>query len=213
MPTIDSVLADGAPPIVAILRGPTPDEAVPIAEVLVAAGLRIIETPLNSPDPIASIAAMQSAFGEVAVIGGGTVITLPSVDALAATGARLVVTPNCDASIIRRCLAASLEVIPGCLTPTEAYAAVAAGAGRIKVFPASAQGPGYIKALREVLPTNIGVWAVGGVGAEAIDQWLDAGAEGVGIGGALYRPGDHPQDVGRRAEAIVAAWRARREGL
>jgi 2-dehydro-3-deoxyphosphogalactonate aldolase len=201
---LDDVIAGGAPPVVAILRGVRPDEVVNIGAALVDAGIRLIEVPLNSPDPFASIAALQQAFGGEAVIGAGTVLDAKSVDRLAATGARLMVAPNTDAAVIKRALHHGLEPMPGCLTPSEAFAAIAAGAQRLKLFPAFTQGPAYVRALRDVLPTQIGVWAVGGVDVGNLAGWLAAGAEGVAVGGALFRPGASAGEVGEKARVFVA---------
>lgn len=205
MPTLDTLLAHGAPPLVAILRGITPDEAIPVGAALVAAGVRIMEVPLNSPQPLDSIALMQREFGVEALVGAGTVLDVQAVDALAATGAGLMVTPNTDAAVIARAVEHGLEPMPGFLTPSEAFAALAAGARRIKLFPASAQGPSYLKALREVLPKACGVWAVGGIGAANARDWLAAGAEGVAAGGSLYKPGMTASETGERARALVQA--------
>ena len=205
--TIDAFLASGGCPVVAILRGIRPDEAVAVAGALVDAGIRLIEVPLNSPDPFASIAAMQAAFGDRAVIGAGTVLDIASADALAATGASIMVTPNTNPQLIAHAVHKGLAAMPGFLTPTEAFQAIAAGARRIKLFPASVLGSSYLKAIREVLPREVQVWAVGGTGAANISEWLAAGAEGIGVGGALYRPGDSADMVGERASILVAAWR------
>ncbi|MEG3175066.1 2-dehydro-3-deoxy-6-phosphogalactonate aldolase [Sphingomonas sp. RB3P16] len=209
--TIDQLLAAGAPPVVAILRGIRPDEALPVAEALVEAGIRIIEVPLNSPDPFTSIAAIQARFGDVAAIGAGTVLDLEGVAALAATGATVMVTPNTDPAVIARAVELGLEPMPGFVAPSEAFRAIAAGARRIKLFPAVALGPNYLKAIREVLPRDVAVWGVGGTGADNFAEWLAAGAEGIGVGGALYRPGDDAAGVGAKARALVAAWQAARQ--
>ena len=166
--TIDAFLASGGCPVVAILRGIRPDEAVAVAGALVDAGIRLIEVPLNSPDPFASIAAMQAAFGDRAVIGAGTVLDIASADALAATGASIMVTPNTNPQLIAHAVHKGLAAMPGFLTPTEAFQAIAAGARRIKLFPASVLGSSYLKAIREVLPREVQVWAVGGTGAANI---------------------------------------------
>lgn len=205
MPTIDSLLADGAPPLVAILRGLRPEEALGIGAALVEAGIRMIEVPLNSPDPFTSIAAMQAEFGDVAAIGAGTVLNVTKVEALAATGATLLVTPNTNPDVIARGVELGLEPMPGFLTPTEAFAAIHAGARRIKLFPAGALGPGYLKALLDVLPKDVGTWAVGGVDADNAKDWLASGAEGVAVGGSVYKPGDSAQVVAEKAHRLVAA--------
>jgi 2-dehydro-3-deoxyphosphogalactonate aldolase len=205
MPTIDRQLDEGAPPLVAILRGLRPDEAQNVGAALVEAGIRMIEVPLNSPDPFASIAAMQNEFGEVAAIGAGTVLSVDKVEALAATGGTLLVTPNTNPEVIARGVELGLEAMPGFLTPTEAFAAVRAGARRIKLFPAGALGPSYLKALLDVLPKDVGTWAVGGVDAGNAREWLATGAEGVAVGGSVYKPGDSAEVVSAKAKALVAA--------
>jgi 2-dehydro-3-deoxyphosphogalactonate aldolase len=205
MVTTDELLAAGAPPLVAILRGIQPLEARAVGQALVEAGVRLIEVPLNSPDPFTSIAYLQAEFGQTALIGAGTVLDIASVEALAATGAKLMVTPNTNPSVIARGVALGLEPVPGFLTPTEAFAAIAAGARRIKLFPATAQGPAYLKALREVLPKSCGVWAVGGIGADNAATWIAAGAEGVAAGSGVYKPGMTAAEVDTRARALVAA--------
>ncbi len=206
--TIDGLLAAGAPPIVAILRGIRPDEAVAVAAALVDAGIRLIEVPLNSPDTFASIAAIQEAYGAVALIGAGTVLDVASVDRLADTGGRIMVTPNTDPAVIAQAVARGLEPMPGFVTPSEGFRAIAAGARRLKLFPAVALGPVYLKAVRDVLPRDVRTWAVGGTDATNIGDWIAAGAEGIGVGGALYRPGDDAAAVAAKARPLVAAWRA-----
>jgi 2-dehydro-3-deoxyphosphogalactonate aldolase len=206
--TIDDLLKDGAPPITAILRGIKPGEALAIGTALVDAGLRILEVPFNSPEPLVSIAMLQSAFGDRAVVGGGTVLNIEAVDALAGAGGRIMLTPNTNPAVIARAVALGLEVMPGFTTPSEAFQALDAGARRLKLFPAATLGPNYIKAIREVLPKGTGVWAVGGTNADTIAEWLNAGAEGIGVGGALFRPGDDAALVAERAHALVMAWRA-----
>lgn len=205
--TIDDILADGAPPVVAILRGVTPDAVVGIGEALVAAGIRLIEVPLNSPDPIESIRRLVAAMGPRALCGAGTVLAPSGVDAVAEVGGKLLVTPNVDPAVIAHGVARGMEPMPGFATPTEAFAAVAAGARRLKLFPASGFGTSYLKAIREVLPTGTRTWAVGGTGAHNIGEWLAAGAEGIGVGGGLYKAGDDAATVRQRADALVAAWR------
>lgn len=203
--TIDELLRDGAPPVIAILRGVKPSEVVDVAAALVDAGIRIIEVPLNSPDSFASIGKTQARFGNRALIGAGTVLGCASVDRLAETGAGLLVAPNSDAQVISRGVALGLEVMPGFVTPSEAFAAIQAGARKLKLFPASATSPHYISAIRDVVPADVAIWAVGGVDVARVNDWLAAGAEGVAIGGALYQPGRSPADVGAVAAKIIAS--------
>ena len=203
--TIDQLIDEGAPRVIAILRGVSPREAVEIGAVLIGAGIRMIEVPLNSPEPFASITALQEAFGDCALIGAGTVLDGSSVDRLAATGAELLVAPNTDAQVIARGIGHGLEVLPGFLTPSEAFAAIEAGARKLKLFPAFAMGPAYLSAIREVLPAKVAVWAVGGVDPGNVGDWLAAGAQGVALGGALYRPGRSAAEVRAGAERIIAA--------
>jgi 2-dehydro-3-deoxyphosphogalactonate aldolase len=209
--TLDEALAGGAPPIVAILRGVTPAEAGAIGAALVDAGIAMIEIPLNSPDPFTGIAALVAEVGERALCGAGTVLSPTSVEEVHAAGGRLVVTPNTDPDVIARAVSLGLEAMPGFVTPSEAFAALAAGARRLKLFPAGGLSSRYLKAVREVLPQGTGLWAVGGTNGDTLGEWLDAGAEGIGVGGALYRPGDKAEDVGARAAVLVAAWRAYRD--
>jgi 2-dehydro-3-deoxyphosphogalactonate aldolase len=204
--TIDDVLTHGAPPVVAILRGVKPDEVAAIGEALVAAGVRLIEVPLNSPDPFDSVRLLVETLGDRALCGAGTVLTPADVDRVAAAGGRLIVTPNTNPAVISRAVELGLEPMPGFATPSEAFAAYGAGARRLKLFPATGFGTGYLKAIREVLPRDASAWAVGGTGANNIGEWLAAGAEGIGVGGALYRPGDTASQVAERAAALVTAW-------
>ncbi len=208
--TIDEALEAGAPPVMAILRGLRPDEAVAIGRALVAAGIRLIEVPFNSPEPEASIAAMAAELGGEAAIGGGTVLSPAMVDRLGAAGGRFMVSPNSDPAVIAHAAAQGIEPVPGFLTPTEAFAAVQAGAQRLKLFPGSVFGSAYLSALRDVLPGAVGLWVVGGVGAANLSEWRAAGAQGIGVGGALYRPGTDAATVGARARDLVAAWKRAR---
>ena len=205
---LTALLAAGAPPVVAILRGLTPAEAPAVGAALVAAGIRCIEVPLNSPEPFESIARLQAAHGDAACIGGGTVLDVAAVERLASTGARIMVSPNIDPQVIAHAVALGLEPMPGFLTPSEAFVALRAGARRLKIFPSAAFGTAYVRAIREVLPPGADLWAVGGAGAANLHEWLDAGCEGIGVGGALYRAGDPAEVVGARAQALVEAWRA-----
>lgn len=167
------------PPIVAILRGVKPDEVVDIAAALVEAGVGAIEVPLNSPDPVESIRRLCDAFGDRALCGAGTVLTPDAVDAVAEAGGRLIVTPNTDPAVIAHAVARGLTVMPGFATPTEAFAAVKAGARALKLFPAGTFGPGHIKAVKDVLPREVAVYAVGGVGASNLDAWRAVGVDAV----------------------------------
>lgn len=204
--TVDEVLAAGAAPVVAILRGVRTHEAIGIGEALIEAGVRLIEVPFNSPDPAGSIAAMVAALGSRAAIGGGTVISPDLADALAGAGGTFMVSPNVDRAVIARSIALGLDVLPGFLTPTEAFAAIDAGARNLKLFPGSVLGSGYIRAVREVLPPQTRIWAVGGVGTANVMEFRSAGVFGIGVGGSLYKPGDDATTVGARARALVDAW-------
>ncbi|MCJ2051447.1 2-dehydro-3-deoxy-6-phosphogalactonate aldolase [Methylobacterium sp. J-070] len=199
--------AFSACPLVAILRGLTPEEAPEVGEALVAAGFTLIEVPLNSPEPLRSIAVLADRLAGRALIGAGTVLTAAQVEAVAAAGGTLVVSPNTDAAVIRATVAAGLVSLPGYQTPTEAFAALAAGATALKLFPADVASPAALKAHRAVLPTGTRVLAVGGVAPDGVAAWRQAGADGFGLGSNLYRPGKSVAEIGRDATAFVAALR------
>lgn len=198
----------GARPLVAILRGVTPDEVSDIGEALFDAGITWIEVPLNSPDPLDSITKLVARLGDQAVIGAGTVLTTDDVSAVAATGARLIVSPNMNQEVIRLTKAKGMISLPGVFTATECFAALDAGADGLKFFPGDLIGPVGLKALKAVLPTTVTTYAVGGVSANNVPDWLAAGAHGFGLGSSLYKPGDSAQDVAKKAKTIVAAFDA-----
>ena len=195
-------------PLIAILRGIEPTEAAAIAAVLIEAGIDRIEVPLNSPDPFTSIAAMTSAFGQDALIGAGTVLSVDDVAQVHRAGGKLVVSPNCDPDVIRATKSHAMQSFPGVLTPTECFAALAAGADGLKIFPSFLMGIEGLKALRAVLPATTKVYMVGGVGPDNFGDWHSAGANGFGIGSMLYAPGMNEADVAVRARDIVAAYDA-----
>ncbi|ANY19286.1 2-dehydro-3-deoxy-6-phosphogalactonate aldolase [Tsuneonella dongtanensis] len=195
-------------PVVAIIRGVRPDEAEGVAEAILGAGIGAIEVPLNSPDPFASIDKLASRFGDQAIIGAGTVLSADDVRRLADAGGRIAVAPNTDAAVIAACLSSGIEPMPGFVTPTEAFAAYAAGARWLKLFPAGTLGPAYLKAMKAVLPWDARVLAVGGVGAANLADWEGAGLAGFGIGTDIYAPGDSPDMVGAKARRLAAAVRA-----
>lgn len=195
-------------PLVAILRGLRPEDAEATGAELIAAGFRAIEVPLNSPDPFTSIARLVQRFGNRAVIGAGTVLTVGDVERLAETGAKLMVSPNTDPAVIVAAKAAGLYALPGFFTATEAFAALHAGADGLKLFPAETTTPAHVKALKAVLPPEVPVFAVGGVTPETMTPWIDAGAQGFGLGSALFKPGMAPGAVGDKARAFAAAWAA-----
>jgi 2-dehydro-3-deoxyphosphogalactonate aldolase len=193
-------------PLIAILRGLRPDEAVGVAGALIEAGIDRIEVPLNSPDPFDSIALIAREFGEVALIGAGTVLTVDEVARVRDAGGRLVVSPNADPEVIRATRSLGMQSFPGVFTATECFAALKAGAHGLKIFPASQMGTGGLKALRAVLPLGTQVYAVGGVGAADFAAWRAAGADGFGLGSSLYAPGDTVGHVATKARVMVDAW-------
>ena len=195
-------------PIISILRGVHPAEAVAIAGVILAAGIDKIEVPLNSPSPLESISAIAKAYGDRALIGAGTVLTVAQVQQIRAAGGQLVVSPNCDPAVIAATIAAGMQSWPGVFTPSEAFAALQAGATGLKLFPGDMAGPKGLKAMRAILPTGTQVYAVGGAGPENFAEWIAASADGFGLGSAIYKPGDTPETVAAKAQAIVAAFDA-----
>jgi 2-dehydro-3-deoxyphosphogalactonate aldolase len=199
-------MIQGARPLVAILRGVKPDEVVAIGEAILEAGISWIEVPLNSPDPLASIALLVSAMGGRAVIGAGTVLSPDDVEAVAATGARLIVSPNMNPAVIRFAKAKGLICLPGVFSATECFAALEAGADGLKFFPGEILGPAGLKALKAVLPPTVTSYAVGGVSAANMAAWLAAGAGGFGLGSALYQPGDSAAAVSAKTGRIVEVY-------
>ncbi|MCB1486971.1 MAG: 2-dehydro-3-deoxy-6-phosphogalactonate aldolase [Bauldia sp.] len=195
-------------PLVAILRGIRPEEAEAMLEALIAAGIGVMEVPLNSPDPLDSIAIMARRAGDRAVVGAGTVLFVDQVDAVAAAGGRIIVSPNRDDAVIRATRSAGLTSFPGVFTATEALGAIAAGADALKFFPGDVLGPSGIKAIRAVLPPDMPLLAVGGVDAANMGDYLKAGVAGFGIGSSLYKPGMSAAEVGARAKEMVAAYQA-----
>lgn len=194
--------------LIAILRGIKPDEVVTIGQSLVAAGITQIEVPLNSPDPLQSIQRLAEACGNSALIGAGTVLSIEQVEAVAAHGGKLIVSPNCNVSVIERSKQLGLLSLPGVMTATECFHALDAGADGLKFFPASLLGVSGLKALKAVLPKQTRTYAVGGVGAAEFVDWFKAGITGFGIGTALYQANDRVEQVAARAKELVAAYDA-----
>ena len=194
-------------PLIAILRGLTPHEAPAVGDALRDAGFRLIEVPLNSPDPFTTIARLARRLPQC-VIGAGTVLDAAQVQAVRDSGGALVVAPNLDPGVVSRAVALDLPVVPGVATPSEAFAALKAGATALKLFPAEGIPPLVLRAWRAVLPGDVPLLPVGGIVPEVIAAYRDAGASGFGLGSALYRPGDDAEVVGKRARRFVAAWEA-----
>lgn len=195
-------------PLVAILRGVTPARIEGVAAALFEAGIRAIEVPLNSPEPLKSIGILARTYGDRCLTGAGTVLTPADVDRVADAGGRLLVTPNTNPAVIARGVEKKMVVMPGFYTPSEAFAAIAAGARHLKLFPAATAGTGHLKALLAVLPKDVPVYAVGGVGAGNMKEWRQAGAAGFGMGTDLFKPDYSDEDIAARAQASVAAFKA-----
>ena len=195
-------------PIVAILRGVKPDEVDSIGDALIEAGVTVIEVPLNSPQPFASIKRLAERHAHHALVGAGTVLEVADVARVKEAGGRLVVAPNFDADVVRAAKAAGLVSLPGVMTPSEGFAALKAGADGLKLFPAEIIPPAVFKAWRAVFPADCLLLAVGGVGVDNIKAYAEAGASGYGIGSALYRPGRPAGEIGKLARALVAAAKA-----
>lgn len=195
-------------PLVAILRGIRPDEAEAVGGSLVEAGFRLIEVPLNSPEPLRSIELLSRRFGDGALVGAGTVMTAAAAAQVVEAGGRLVVMPHSDAEVIRAAKAAGAWCLPGVATPTEGFAALAAGADGLKLFPGEAMPPPVVRAWKAVFAPSVPLLPVGGIAPETMAAYLAAGAAGFGIGSALYKPGLDKAEVAERARAFVSAWRA-----
>jgi 2-dehydro-3-deoxyphosphogalactonate aldolase len=206
--TFEEALSESG--VVAIIRGVKPDEALAIGEALHNAGVRIVEVPLNSPDPTESIERLAQAFHGRLFVGGGTMLSTADVESVAAAGGRLMVSPNVNPEVIRRAVAKGMIPFPGFATASEAFAAIEAGARHLKLFPASTYGLAHLKALKAVLPPDVKVAPVGGVGAADMADWVKAGAACFGIGSEIYKPGMAPDEVHRRAVELVKAEKAAR---
>jgi 2-dehydro-3-deoxyphosphogalactonate aldolase len=191
-------------PLIAIIRGVTPDEAEAIGEAIYEGGIRIIEVPLNSPEPLKSIERLAAKFGDRMLVGGGTVFTPASVEDIQAVGGRLIISPHTNPSVIRATAQAGLVSCPGYFTPTEAFAALDAGATALKLFPAEGASTAVLKAQMAVIPKDVPMIVVGGIKPDNMKPWIDAGAAGFGLGGGLYKPGQSPPETLGHARAYVA---------
>ena len=202
--TVQSAL--DALPLVAILRGLTPEEAVGVGEALVEAGFTCLEVPLNSPHPLESIRLLRDALDGRAVVGAGTVLTPQAAEDVASAGGQLIISPNTNVDVIRETKTLGLLSLPGFFTPSEAFAALDAGADALKLFPAEIAGPKGLKAVRAVLPAATRVYPVGGVDPDSMSAWRSAGASGFGIGSAVFKPGQSAEQVARQAAEFVVRW-------
>lgn len=196
--------------LIAILRGLSPQEAPAIGAALHEAGIHRLEVPLNSPDPFASIELLAQQLGEDCRIGAGTVVTVADVDRVHEAGGQMIVAPNTDPAVIARAVALGMEPMPGVATATDVFAALQAGATALKIFPAPVVGIGGMRAWSAVVPTGTQFLPVGGIDADTLGPWLEAGAQGAGIGSQLYAPGSTPQQVRQVATELVEVWRAHR---
>lgn len=192
--------------IIAILRGVTLDEVAGVGDALYGAGIRIVEVPLNSPEPFRSITALAARFQGRMVVGAGTVLDADSVDRVRSAGGQISVSPDCNPAVIARAVERNMVPLPGVFTPTEAFSAVRAGARHLKLFPAEAASPKTVKAWKAVLPRDVKLYAVGGVTPANMREWAEAGCAGFGIGSNIYKPGMSAADVGKAAADFVAAW-------
>ena len=193
-------------PLIAILRGLTPDEAVDVGEAIVAAGFRCLEVPLNSPEPLDSIRRLRQALDGRALVGAGTVLNVAAAHEVADAGGQLIISPNTNVDVIRETKTLGLLSLPGFFTPSEAFAALDAGADALKLFPAEIAGPKGLKAVRAVLPAATRVYPVGGVDPDSMSAWRSAGASGFGIGSAVFKPGQSAEQVARQAAEFVVRW-------
>jgi 2-dehydro-3-deoxyphosphogalactonate aldolase len=201
--TLEEALA--ITPMVAILRGVTPDEVVDVSQALYEAGIRGIEVPFNSPDPLVSIERLSKAFGDKLVSGAGTVLTPLQVQQVADVGGKIIVSPNTNTAVIRKTVELGLYPAPGFATLTEAFTAIEAGATHLKLFPAVTYGTGHVRQMKAVLPKTTTVWAVGGVGADDMADWWAAGCRAFGIGGEIYKIGQTAEESARKAKILVEA--------
>lgn len=203
---IDFITALAGLPLVAILRGIRPDEVEAAGDALVAAGFTLIEVPLNSPDPLVSIERLAKRVGDRAIVGAGTVLTVAQVAQVQDAGGAMIVSPNTDVAVIAESARRGMVSLPGYFTPSEAFAALAAGASGLKLFPAEAATPSVVKAQRAVLPKDVPLFAVGGISPDNMGPWRAAGADGFGLGSALYKAGATAQEIAANARAFAAAW-------
>ncbi len=192
--------------IVAILRGVTPDEVVDVSTALYEAGVRVVEVPLNSPQPFVSIEKISKAFAGRMIVGAGTVLSVQDVNMLKASGGEISVSPDCNEAVIARAIELGMVPLPGVFTPTEAFSAIRTGATHLKLFPAEVASPAVIKAWKAVLPKNVKIYAVGGVTPDNMGDWLAAGASGFGIGSSIFKPGMSAAAVKEAAGKLASAW-------